>query len=190
MRVKSQSASSSPFGKLDRRSFLEGTFQLGVGAASALVASQWARTSNCIGAAIPAKVTPVVETANGKVRGAIVDGIHVFKGLPYGASTAGANRFLPPKKPESWTGVRDAFEFGPICPQRNPKIPLAALALSIYGPGKPMSIFAYPSRVPESEDCLVLDLYTPGVNDQRQAAGDGVVAWRRFFAGCRFGPRV
>jgi para-nitrobenzyl esterase len=63
--------------------------------------------------------------------------------------------------------VRDAFDFGPICPQRNPKIPLAALATSIYGPGKPMSIFAYPRRVPESEDCLVLDLYTPGINDRR-----------------------
>jgi para-nitrobenzyl esterase len=118
-------------------------------------------------AATPARFSPIVETTNGKVRGSVVNGINVFKGLPYGASTSGPNRFMPPKKPDSWTGVRDVFDFGPICPQRNPKIPLAALATLIYGPGKPMSIFAYPRRVPESEDCLVLDLYTPGVNDRR-----------------------
>jgi para-nitrobenzyl esterase len=115
----------------------------------------------------PTRFSPIVETANGKVRGSVINGINVFKGLPYGASTSGPNRFMPPKKPDSWTGVRDTFDFGPICPQRNPKIPLATLATSIYGPGKPMSIFAYPRRVPESEDCLVLDLYTPGVNDRR-----------------------
>ena len=42
---------------------------------------------------------PVVETMSGKLRGAAVDGIKVFKGIPYGASTAGANRFMPPQKP-------------------------------------------------------------------------------------------
>src|SRR5471030_99916 len=54
----------------------------------------------------------VVETTSGRVRGVLNNGVHVYRGLPYGASTAGPNRFLPSQKPESWTGVRDAFRNG------------------------------------------------------------------------------
>src|SRR5690242_9761186 len=61
--------------------------------------------------------SPVVETRSGKVRGSRGDGVFNFKGIPYGQSTAGANRFMPPIAATPWTGVRDALDYGPRAPQ-------------------------------------------------------------------------
>src|SRR5688572_15998824 len=72
-----------------------------------------------------------VDTASGRVRGLLHDGVHTFKGIPYGASTAGTARFLPPSKPQPWTAVRDAFEYGPRAPQPfRPMIPEIGDALT------------------------------------------------------------
>jgi para-nitrobenzyl esterase len=62
----------------------------------------------------------IAETAYGRVRGTAVGDIKIFKGVPYGASTAGRNRFMPPVKPAAWTGVRDALAYGPSTPQTVP----------------------------------------------------------------------
>ena len=54
----------------------------------------------------------VVRTQQGAVRGTIIEGIAVFKGIPYAASPFGARRFQPPQPVEVWNGVRDALTSG------------------------------------------------------------------------------
>ncbi len=91
----------------------------------------------------------VAPTSTGSVRGSVVQGINVFKGIPYGANTAGKNRFMPPAKPAAWVGVRDALAWGPTAPQ------------TVGAPRR--------SEDPaETEDCLVLNIFTPAVGDGKK----------------------
>jgi para-nitrobenzyl esterase len=103
-----------------------------------------------------------VETAYGKVRGRSIAGIHSFLGLRYGASTSGRNRFMAPEKPQPWTGIQDAFSYGNSAPQTNPARSGSDLLRSDIG-----RLVGGTDGVPppESEDCLFLNVWTPGVND-------------------------
>jgi para-nitrobenzyl esterase len=96
----------------------------------------------------------VAETSRGRVRGVINDGIRTFKGIPYGAPTDGPNRFRAAKPPVSWTGVRDAFAYGPMCPQELRPRPSFAASWAVE-----------PSL---SEDCLVLNIWTPALRDHHK----------------------
>jgi para-nitrobenzyl esterase len=113
-------------------------------------------------AATSAGADSTVETANGKVRGRSIAGIHSFLGVRYGASTEGRNRFMPPQKPQPWSGIQDAFFYGNSAPQSNPARP--AFDLSRSDIGKLVAGTDGPPP-PESEDCLFLNVWTPGVND-------------------------
>jgi len=97
---------------------------------------------------------PVVETTSGKIRGVIQAGTLTFRGVPYGASTAGSNRFMPPRKPEPWAGVRETFQNGPTAPQ-------------LSGPPNAL-ILNHKEPAVQGEDCLVINVFTPGVNDGRK----------------------
>lgn len=108
---------------------------LGMGLSSLLPASAWAQEGR------------IVETTEGRYRGLQAGGVHVFKGMRYGASTAGARRFLPPQAPDKFAGVRDAFEYGDQTPQARG---------GLAGPQ------------PMSEDCLRINVWTPGPGDGRK----------------------
>ncbi|GAA5049844.1 carboxylesterase/lipase family protein [Nocardia callitridis] len=107
---------------MNRRDFLHFT-----AAASALTGLA---ATGC-GASDPAET--IVTTRAGRVRGAVADGIHVFKGVPYAAPPQGARRYLPPQPAEAWSGVRDALDFGPTSPQPPTPPPLEAFAPPIPG---------------------------------------------------------
>ena len=133
---------------MNRRTLLRSALLTGGAAASGIFPKGFA-------AAVGTRYeTPEVATSCGKLRGVVHEGVHVFRGIPYGASTAAANRFLAPRKPESWTGVRDAFANGDLAPQITPPPGSIGAALRSHGP--------------QSEDCLVLNVFTRGLNDGRK----------------------
>ncbi|PWT81839.1 MAG: carboxylesterase/lipase family protein, partial [Blastocatellia bacterium] len=103
-----------------RRDFIKQTCALVVASGAALRTTRAADAKFVVG-----------ETSFGKIRGVEVEGIKIFKGVPYGASTAGTNRFMPPANPAKWAGVRDALEFGPSAPQTEPGTRRAASSLAV-----------------------------------------------------------
>ena len=135
---------------MDRRKFIGSGISLGAFAMSALTGGKFARAL-----AEDAKPAPgaTVATTYGKVRGTTQEGVHAFKGVPYAASTGGANRFMAPKKRAAWTGVRDCFELGLRAPQ---------LSSSFHGQVPP-EFEVMDRNEPMGEDCLMLNIWTPGV---------------------------
>jgi len=124
-----------------------------------IAASLGALATTPIGAAVAGTdEASVAETASGKIRGVVSGGVHVFKGVPYGASTAGANRFMPPRKPEPWAGVRDAIVYAGRSPQASAAAQRPELA-TVWGPV---------DQLPVGEDCLTLHVWTPALDNAKR----------------------
>lgn len=101
---------------------------------------------------LPDSPTTVGSTIHGDVRGVVDDGVHVFRGVPFARPPVGPLRFRPPQPPDPWTGVRDAIEFGDVAAQ------LPSPVEALFGALPPS----------HSEDCLTLNVWTPGLDDARR----------------------
>lgn len=131
--------------------------------------------------------SPIVTTRSGLLQGVTLAAdpearrqtdVHVYRNIPFAASTEGDGRFRAPQREAVWDGVRDATAFGSVAPQA--PSPLEAM----FGSGPLVT----------SEDCLNLNVWTPGCDDRARPVmvwihgggfvnGSGTTAW---YDGTRF----
>jgi para-nitrobenzyl esterase len=118
---------------------------------------------------------PLATTTEGQLRGEKLSDrdVYVFRGVHYGQSTAGAARFKAPQRVAKWQGVKDAVKFGATCPQ---------------GGDVGRRTTTSGELLPQGEDCLVLNVWTPAIADNKQRP---VMVWfhgRGFYAGAGSEP--
>ena len=93
---------------------------------------------------------PIATTTLGALRG-LERGEHLaFLGVPFAKPPVGERRFTAPEPLDAWTGTLDAVDFGDAAPQ-DPFVPAS-----------------FRATVPESEDCLSLNVYTPALDGEHR----------------------
>ncbi|UCH43007.1 MAG: carboxylesterase/lipase family protein [Dehalococcoidales bacterium] len=95
----------------------------------------------------------IVKTDAGSVEGYQNRGLYDFKGIPYAAPPVGKRRWLPPEAVEPWGGVRPAQSSATIAPQPTAQGSMLDQGLEAQ---------------PQNEDCLYLNIWTPGLDDARR----------------------
>jgi len=172
----------TPFSK-GRRSFFGGMATLGAGLASSIILPTTAvaqstaeappNTGSAVGSSgrgtvIASDAATVAETTAGKIRGFRRNGVYIFKGVPYAASTAGARRFMPPVRPEPWNGIRNALQYGRVCPSQD--------SAHFNTDGKNLAnsdedafvLHRGAAATVPGEDCLRVNLWTPEINSSHE----------------------
>jgi para-nitrobenzyl esterase len=121
----------------------------------------------------------VANTQNGQVGGKTINGVNIFKGIRYGASTAGSNRFKPPKPVEPWDGIFDATEFGPTAPQRSHAEMGTSEPDDEEGKRRKEAFGQFLHGIAgdepaQSEDCLRINIWSKGLDSSKSRA---VMVW-------------
>ncbi|ANP45752.1 carboxylesterase/lipase family protein [Candidatus Viadribacter manganicus] len=113
--------------------------------------------SACLGVAEPqaspddaARVVRTVST--GALAGRVLDGVHIWRAVPFAAAPVGPLRWRAPRPPAPWSGVRDASGPSPWCPQVLSA--LDGVSQSRWG------------ELAGQEDCLFLDIYAPAMTSE------------------------
>ena len=104
-------------------------------------------TSNTQVLATPSSAQLMVKTDHGELEGMVEGGVVAFKGIPYAAPPVGDLRWREPQPNAVWDGVRKADVFGKPCIQDE--------SIAIKNDSDPG---------PSSEDCLFLNVWTPGAD--------------------------
>ncbi|WP_340024508.1 carboxylesterase/lipase family protein [Paenibacillus sp. FSL K6-1096] len=90
----------------------------------------------------------LVNTAYGQLQGEQGNGVKVWRGIPFAAPPVGELRFRAPVPPQSWSGVREAREFGPVSLQP------VSTSSTRFGGTSPVY----------DEDCLYLNVWSPAAS--------------------------
>ena len=110
----------------------------------------FSQTDNAV---VAGKEVAIVQTESGKVRGYVHKGIFTYKGIPY----AKAQRFMAPDKPATWKDVRSSMTYGPVAPM-DPTMTVN-------------DEFEFPFHHNwgyTNENCQTLNVWTPGINDNKR----------------------
>ena len=115
------------------------------------------------GSIVASDFAAIAGTTHGRVRGFVHRQMFIFRGIPYGAPTAGTRRFMAPAKPVPWTGFRSALAWGFASPQIPPE-----------HWDKDEVAFVYEWNLgAQGEDCLRLNVWTPSLDNRKRA----VMVW-------------
>jgi para-nitrobenzyl esterase len=154
---------TDPTQRIDRRTLIGGTAAIGLaglGDRAAFAGAPGGGGERPAGAptTIATPASELVSTVSGPVRGYVRNDIYVFKGIPYAQTTAGANRFMPPRPPKPWREPFPALFWGQVCPQA---------PNSQYNSPEFSWLLEFDVGV-QGEDCLRLNVWTPSIRDNRK----------------------
>ncbi|XP_036425259.1 neuroligin-3a isoform X1 [Colossoma macropomum] len=124
---------------------------------------------------------PTVNTHYGKLRGVrvplpseILGPVDQYLGVPYAAPPTGEKRFLPPEPPSSWSGIKNATHFAPVCPQ-NIHNAVPEIMMPIWFTFNLDIVATYIQD--QNEDCLYLNIYVPTEDDIRDTGAKPVMVY-------------